>query len=273
MLVGFCLGCVVASWYATNENMVAAGPLYPPSSLFPLNFLVVGDWGRRGRYNQTLVAAQVWNLQKRNSCFSLSLSRLRSSTSLRSTLCKLLPHFRIYLVKGWDHILWALVLRGCLILYWYDWNSSGEKSTQWWLLHFQDHFVSLIAIGLFFCRQSSVATINMICWWGPVSWHLSWFMCRWEELDKISTLTLWFLLETTSINMDWWDLRTRSFQIHSLTFTQLQACRKLGILVYINIPSFSCLGDFCVQHHKNPNNHCKSLKWWSDTLWVTLVRF
>ncbi|CAK9863719.1 unnamed protein product [Sphagnum jensenii] len=59
MLVGFCLGCVVASWYATNENMVAAGPLYPPPSLFPLNFLVVGDWGRRGRYNQTLVAAQM----------------------------------------------------------------------------------------------------------------------------------------------------------------------------------------------------------------------
>ncbi len=184
MLVGFCLGCVVASWYATNENMVAAGPLYPPPSLFPLNFLVVGDWGRRGRYNQTLVAAQVWNLQKRNSwslqrnnCFilslSLSLSRLRSSTSLRSTLCKLLPHFRIYLVKGWDHILWALVLGGCLILFRYDWNSWGEKSTQWWLLHFQDHFVSLIAIGLFFCRQSSVATINMICWWGPVSRHLS----------------------------------------------------------------------------------------------------
>jgi len=72
-----------------------------------------------------------------------------------------------------DRILWALVLRGCLILVRYDWNSWGEKSTQWWLLHFQDHFVSLIAIGLFFCRQSSVATINMICWWGPVSWHLS----------------------------------------------------------------------------------------------------
>jgi hypothetical protein len=59
MLVGFCLGCVVISWYATNENVVAAGPLSPPPSLFTLNFLVVGDWGRRGRYNQTLVAAQV----------------------------------------------------------------------------------------------------------------------------------------------------------------------------------------------------------------------
>ncbi len=123
---------------------------------------------------------------------------------------------------------------------------------------------------------------TIICWnhkhdllMGPckLAFVCCWFMCRWEELDKISTLTLWFLLETTSINMGWWDLRTRSFQIHSLTFTQLQACRKLGILVYINISSFSCLGDFCVQHHKNPDNRCKSLKWWSDTLWVTLIRF
>jgi hypothetical protein len=112
MLVGFCLGCVVASWYATNENMVAAGPLYPPPSLFPLNFLVVGDWGRRGRYNQTLVAAQVWNLQKRNSwslqrnsCFILCLCLSSEIINLSETLCKLLPHFRIYLVKGWDHIL------------------------------------------------------------------------------------------------------------------------------------------------------------------------
>jgi hypothetical protein len=91
--------------------MVAAGPLSPPPSLFPLNFLVVGDWGRRGRYNQTLVAAQVWNLHKRNSwslqrnsSLSLSLS-LSLSQIINLSEIKLLPHFCIYLVKGWDHIL------------------------------------------------------------------------------------------------------------------------------------------------------------------------
>jgi len=100
MLVGFCLGYVVASWYATNENMVAAGPLSPQPSLFPLNFLVVGDWGRRGRYNQTLVAAQVWNLQKRNSwslqrnsCFSLSLSLSLSSEIINLSEINLMQAF------------------------------------------------------------------------------------------------------------------------------------------------------------------------------------
>ena len=41
---------------------------HPPKTEGSLNILAVGDWGRRGQYNQTLVAVQVIKLSFRFHC-------------------------------------------------------------------------------------------------------------------------------------------------------------------------------------------------------------
>jgi tartrate-resistant acid phosphatase type 5 len=41
---------------------------HPPKTEGSLNILAVGDWGRRGQYNQTLVAEQVIKLSFRFHC-------------------------------------------------------------------------------------------------------------------------------------------------------------------------------------------------------------
>jgi hypothetical protein len=46
----------------------------------PLNFLVVGDWGRDGLFNQTLVAKQV-SLTKKM-CFKMQLLHIRRNVTL-----------------------------------------------------------------------------------------------------------------------------------------------------------------------------------------------
>jgi hypothetical protein len=56
VLIGFCLGCVV-SWHTRNLKFSWNQPT--EEEMYPLNFLVVGDWGREGAYNQTKVAEQV----------------------------------------------------------------------------------------------------------------------------------------------------------------------------------------------------------------------
>lgn len=59
LLVGFALGCAV-SWLAggnTNSSIIPLASTVPQE--YPLNFLVLGDWGRKGEYNQTEVAKQV----------------------------------------------------------------------------------------------------------------------------------------------------------------------------------------------------------------------
>jgi len=38
---------------------------HPPKTEWSLNILAVGDWGRRGQYNQTLVAEQVTHTKKK----------------------------------------------------------------------------------------------------------------------------------------------------------------------------------------------------------------
>ena len=42
---------------------------HPPKTEGSLNILAVGDWGRRGQYNQTLVAEQVTHTKK--NCYSI----------------------------------------------------------------------------------------------------------------------------------------------------------------------------------------------------------
>lgn len=59
LLVGFALGCAV-SWLAggnTNSSIIPLASTVPQE--YPLNFLVLGDWGRKGEYNQTEVAKQM----------------------------------------------------------------------------------------------------------------------------------------------------------------------------------------------------------------------
>jgi len=51
-------GCIVSVFTSSHRHpeVVEAAIAQPE---YPLNFLVVGDWGREGAYNQTLVAKQV----------------------------------------------------------------------------------------------------------------------------------------------------------------------------------------------------------------------
>lgn len=61
LLLGFCLG-ILAFWITTITRaslfVLQTQHQNPPPS-HPLNFLVVGDWGRQGLYNQSQVAIQM----------------------------------------------------------------------------------------------------------------------------------------------------------------------------------------------------------------------
>ncbi|KAG6552765.1 hypothetical protein Mapa_005713 [Marchantia paleacea] len=52
LVVGFGLGCAIA-WFLSLQR------LQQRQFYFPLHFLVVGDWGRNGFYNQSVVASQM----------------------------------------------------------------------------------------------------------------------------------------------------------------------------------------------------------------------
>lgn len=62
VLAVFLIGCA-GSLYTFESDIDESGSssLATEASTrdFPLNFLVVGDWGRNGAFNQTLVAKQV----------------------------------------------------------------------------------------------------------------------------------------------------------------------------------------------------------------------
>lgn len=47
------------SGYQSLRQSTSATTTVVSNSLYPLNFLVVGDWGRDGGYNQRKVASQV----------------------------------------------------------------------------------------------------------------------------------------------------------------------------------------------------------------------
>lgn len=51
-----CLG--VFLWIQDGQQIVQARSSRPAES-YPLNFLVIGDWGRNGEHNQTYVAKEV----------------------------------------------------------------------------------------------------------------------------------------------------------------------------------------------------------------------
>ena len=56
VLVVLLVGCSVALYTYDGSDSGLKDALRPK---YPLNFLVVGDWGREGQFNQTMVATQV----------------------------------------------------------------------------------------------------------------------------------------------------------------------------------------------------------------------
>lgn len=59
-LVGFLVGCVVSLYvFGQYDSETSALKAVVGRQTYPLNFLVVGDWGREGEFNQTMVAEQM----------------------------------------------------------------------------------------------------------------------------------------------------------------------------------------------------------------------
>lgn len=71
VLVIFLVTCSVSLYAHDGSGSPLTDSLRPK---YPLNFLVVGDWGREGQFNQTLVAKQVRDALRYLSTRNLSIS-------------------------------------------------------------------------------------------------------------------------------------------------------------------------------------------------------
>lgn len=60
---------------------------HPPKTEGSLNILAVGDWGRRGQYNQTLVAEQVIKLSLRLICLACVFTAGKNGGMLSNPNC------------------------------------------------------------------------------------------------------------------------------------------------------------------------------------------
>lgn len=65
---------------------------HPPKNEGSLAILAVGDWGRRGQFNQTLVAQQVAENGHHDAAFNISVIYILSTKNLRLQFP--LPHTR-----------------------------------------------------------------------------------------------------------------------------------------------------------------------------------